>query len=215
MLVHHVQTVCYRIFPPISAGVLIAAPGHRRPGGQTSLVAATSQSVHFARSLGTRFQSGQPHLHTCVCPLKWGGGGGGAGAPGVGRPGGWEGFLFHFPFPISPPPPPPPPRCVTVCHHISTGLYQQLFGVLLTVHLSIILVINQLNAKTLIYNKFIICLYMFRALCAHQQKVKIVLLYAVRWTGRQPTECDDTRCCIMQFWPPDDEHIVLETCRGI
>ena len=24
-------------------------------------------------------------------------------------------------------------------------------------------------------------------------------------------ECDDTRCCIIQFWPPDDEHIVLET----
>ena len=27
--------------------------------------------------------------------------------------------------------------------------------------------------------------------------------------------CDDTRCCIIQFCPPDDEHIVLETCRGI
>ena len=27
--------------------------------------------------------------------------------------------------------------------------------------------------------------------------------------------CDDTRCCIIQIWPPDDEHIVLETCRGI
>ena len=26
---------------------------------------------------------------------------------------------------------------------------------------------------------------------------------------------DDTRCCIKQFWPPDDEHIVLETFRGI
>jgi len=26
---------------------------------------------------------------------------------------------------------------------------------------------------------------------------------------------DDTRCCIIQFWPPDDEHIVLETCRGM
>jgi len=28
-------------------------------------------------------------------------------------------------------------------------------------------------------------------------------------------KCDDTRCCIIQFGPPDDEHIVLETCRGI
>ena len=27
--------------------------------------------------------------------------------------------------------------------------------------------------------------------------------------------CDDTRDCIVKFWPPDDEHIVLETCRGM
>ena len=27
--------------------------------------------------------------------------------------------------------------------------------------------------------------------------------------------CDDTRCCIIQFCPRDDEHKVLETCRGI
>ena len=27
--------------------------------------------------------------------------------------------------------------------------------------------------------------------------------------------CDDTRHWIIEFWPPDDEHIVLETCRGI
>jgi len=33
-------------------------------------------------------------------------------------------------------------------------------------------------------------------------------------TGRPPTECDDTRWCIIQFWP-DDEHIVLETYRGL
>jgi len=47
------------------------------------------------------------------------------------------------------------------------------FDVLLTVHLSIILVINQLMHKFLFYNKFIICLYMFRALCAHHQEVKL------------------------------------------
>ena len=29
--------------------------------------------------------------------------------------------------------------------------------------------------KILFYNKFIICLYMFRALCAHHQEIKIVL----------------------------------------
>ena len=33
-------------------------------------------------------------------------------------------------------------------------------------------------------------------------------------TGRPPTKCDDTRYCIIQFRPPDDEHIVLETFRG-
>jgi len=47
--------------------------------------------------------------------------------------------------------------------------------VLLTVHLSVILVINQLYAQIHVCSKFIICLYMFRALCAHHQEVKIVL----------------------------------------
>ena len=27
--------------------------------------------------------------------------------------------------------------------------------------------------------------------------------------------CNDTRDCIVQFWLPDDEHMVLETCRGM
>ena len=27
--------------------------------------------------------------------------------------------------------------------------------------------------------------------------------------------CDDTRGCIVQFWPPDDEHAALETCKGM
>ena len=27
--------------------------------------------------------------------------------------------------------------------------------------------------------------------------------------------CDDTRGCIIQFWPAGDKHIVLETCRGM
>ena len=50
------------------------------------------------------------------------------------------------------------------------------FDVLLTVHLRIfILVVNQLDAQNLFHNKFISCLYMFRAPCAHRQEVKIVL----------------------------------------
>ena len=35
----------------------------------------------------------------------------------------------------------------------------------------------------------------------------------VHWTATY--RWDDTRCCITQFWPPDDEYIVLETCRGV
>jgi len=43
-------------------------------------------------------------------------------------------------------------------------------------HLSIfILVSNQIDAQNLFYNKFISCLYMFRASSAHRQEVKIVL----------------------------------------
>ena len=90
------------------------------------------------------------------------------------------------------------------------------FYVLLTMHLSIfILVINQLDAQNLFYNKFISCLYMFRAPRAHRQEVKIVLYslwyhHTYRWPSRaqvlsQPVHgnatyrCDDTRGCIIQF----------------
>jgi len=38
-----------------------------------------------------------------------------------------------------------------------------------------ILVINKLDAQNLFFDKFISCLYMFRALRAHRQEVKIVL----------------------------------------
>ena len=70
---------------------------------------------------------------------------------------------------------------------------------MLTVHLSIfILVINQLYAQNLFYSKFISCLYMFRAPCAHRQEVKIVL-YSLWYHLSQPVHgtvtyrCDDTK----------------------
>ena len=52
-----------------------------------------------------------------------------------------------------------------------------------------ILVINQLDAQNLFYNKFNSCLYMFRSPCAHRQEVKIVLYsiwyhHACRWPSR-------------------------------
>jgi len=101
---------------------------------------------------------------------------------------------------------------------------------------------SDLMHKFLFYNKFIVFLYMFRALCAHHQEVKIALyslwyrhtetsewskvtkiqfyinMSTLHFGNFRPLTCFSvtiTRCCIMQFRPPDDEHIVLETCRGI
>ena len=61
---------------------------------------------------------------------------------------------------------------------------------------------------------------------AHRQEAKIVLYslwyhHTYRWTsgarvervlsqpvhGTATYRCDDTRCCIEQFWPPNDEHV--------
>jgi len=72
--------------------------------------------------------------------------------------------------------------------------------------------------KFLFYNKFILCLYMFRALCAHHQEVKLcytasgiitpvgrhsvhtgVLTEPVHGTATYTRRCDDTRYCITQF----------------
>ena len=61
---------------------------------------------------------------------------------------------------------------------IANSIYGFFFflNVLLTVLLSIfILVINQLDAQNFFLSKFISCLYMFRAPCAHRQELKIVL----------------------------------------
>ena len=62
--------------------------------------------------------------------------------------------------------------------------------------------------------------------CAHREEAKIVLYslwyhHTYRWPSRAQIErglsqsvhwtvtyrCDDTRDCIIQFWPPDDEHL--------
>jgi len=60
--------------------------------------------------------------------------------------------------------------------------------------------------------------------CAHHQEVKIALNslsyhHTYRWPSCAQVErvqpvhktatyrCDDTRGCLMQFWPPDDEHM--------
>ena len=60
-----------------------------------------------------------------------------------------------------------------------------------------ILVINQLDAQNLFYNKFISCLYMFRAPCAHRQEVRIAL-YSLWY--QHTYRCVDTRGCIIQLY---------------
>ena len=58
------------------------------------------------------------------------------------------------------------------------------FNVLLTVHVSIILATDQLNAQILVFVKFVICLYMFRALLCSSSGGQIVL-YSI-WYRRHP-----------------------------
>ena len=59
------------------------------------------------------------------------------------------------------------------------------------------------NLINVFYNTFIIILYMYRALYAHHQELN----------------CIDTASAIVTLsqWPSGapDEHIMLETCRGL
>jgi len=94
-----------------------------------------------------------------------------------------------------------------------TGNFIWNFDVLLTLHLSIfILVFKQIDAKNLFYRKFYFTpLYVSRT-CAHHQKVKIALYslwyhYAYRLMIPDAVNINYTRGYIMQFWPPDDEHM--------
>ena len=59
--------------------------------------------------------------------------------------------------------------------------------------------------RNLMFETILQFLFMFCWPCVLSQPVHRTATYM----------CEDTRCCIIQFWPPDDEHIVLETCRGI
>ena len=109
------------------------------------------------------------------------------------------------------------------------------FDVLLTVHLSIFILV-----LTNLMHKICFAVSLFHASTCFEHHVLIVrrskLYYTASGiitpvggrpvhrlredslnlcTGRHTYRCDDTRCCIIQFLPPDDEHIVLETCRGM
>jgi len=103
------------------------------------------------------------------------------------------------------------------------------FDVLLTLYLSIFIsVINQLDAQN-----FCFTISLFHASTCFEHHVLIIRRSELYYTasgiitpigGRpvsQPVHrtatyrCDDNRGCIIQLLPPDDEYIVLETCRGM
>jgi hypothetical protein len=73
-------------------------------------------------------------------------------------------------------------------------------------------VFNQLDAQNMFNNKFYYITLHVSSTCAHLQEAEIALH---RLWYHHTYRCDDTRGCVMQFWPPDDEHMVLETCRGM
>ena len=76
-------------------------------------------------------------------------------------------------------------------------MYCTVFNILLTVHLEVILDNNQLN--TLFLNVFTSCLYM----------------PPDRPAKHPPPECVIPDDVLIQFGPPDDEHLLLETCRSM
>ena len=78
-------------------------------------------------------------------------------------------------------------------HIVDTELFTQYDVMVNLLILILVLVITILMYKVLFYNKFIIRLYMLRALCAHHQEVKI-LLYSIwyhhtcMWPSRAQVE---------------------------
>ena len=92
------------------------------------------------------------------------------------------------------------------------------FDILLTVHLSIILVINRLNAQNLVF--IIRLLYSstcFEHCCAHHQEVKIVLYsiwyhHTCRWPSHaEQSKYIDTRTYLLTPWC----RVLLEKLTGL
>ena len=97
----------------------------------------------------------------------------------------------------------------------SIQTHSEYFDILLIVHLNIFILIS----TTKFYNKFISCLYMFGAhlLIVRRSKLYYTVSGIITPIGghfvSQPVHgtdtyrCDDTRDCVVQFCPPDDEHL--------
>jgi len=79
-------------------------------------------------------------------------------------------------------------------------------------------IFNQIDAQNLFHSHFYFMPLHVSSTCAHHQEVKIAL-HSFRyhhtgtseWSKITKTthffQCDDTGDCVMQFWPPDDEHM--------
>jgi len=96
--------------------------------------------------------------------------------------------------------------------------------VLLTAHLSIILDSDQLDAHLLYFTirplQSSICfehyMLIIRRLNCIDTASGIVLSVSGCPVHRLRENCSaDTRCCINTVQPPDDKHIMIETCRGL
>ena len=86
----------------------------------------------------------------------------------------------------------------------------------ISVHLSHYL--TKLMHKICFKISFISCLYMFRAHVLIIRRSKLYYTASGIVTPVHETATyryDNTRRCIIQFWFPDDEHMVLEPCRGM
>jgi len=84
-------------------------------------------------------------------------------------------------------------------------LYIQYFDVLLTVHFSIFIsVINQLDAQNFC---FTVSLFHASTCFKHMYSSSGVKIAFHSLWYRYTCRYDDTRGCVMQFWPPDDGHL--------
>jgi hypothetical protein len=93
---------------------------------------------------------------------------------------------------------------ICICSYVN--LYNcPFFNVSLTVHLSITLTNNQLNAQ--IFNTFITIQYMYIAISCSFSGGQIVL---IQHLVSSLTESDDTRSCINTIWPPEDEQNIAQ-----
>ena len=87
----------------------------------------------------------------------------------------------------------------------------------------------QLDAQIIIYSRNITFLYMFRAINAHLQEATLytcsmwychslrAFVVAGRYTHRPPRPLveSETICHMYTMWPPEDEYLWLEACRGM